>query len=129
MTVIIWWLDLQPPMQSVFITTKVVCSNPAHGKVYLTLTTFCEKVCKWLAAGLWFSPISSSSKTDRSNITEILLKVALNTIILILNQLLNNEFFSFNSVMFYYGIQIFLLPFLYSVLIGCVFKYEYKLVF
>jgi len=27
-------LDLQLPMQSVPITTKVVSSNPAHGEVY-----------------------------------------------------------------------------------------------
>ena len=28
------WLDLQLPVQSVSITTKVVSSNPAHGEVY-----------------------------------------------------------------------------------------------
>jgi hypothetical protein len=36
-----------------------------------------------LQAGQWFSqgsPVSSTTKTDRHNITEILLKVALNTI-------------------------------------------------
>jgi hypothetical protein len=35
-----------------------------------------------LAAGQWFSPgtpVSSTNKTDRHDITEILLKVALNT--------------------------------------------------
>ena len=45
--------------------------------------TLCDKVCQWLAAGWWFSPglpVSSSNKTDRHNITEILLKVALKTI-------------------------------------------------
>jgi hypothetical protein len=31
-------------------------------------------------AGLWFSPVSFNNKTDRHDITEILLKVALNTI-------------------------------------------------
>ena len=41
--------------------------------------------CQCLAAGRWFSPVSSTNKTDRSYITEILLKVALNTIILTLN--------------------------------------------
>jgi len=49
-------------------------------------TTLCDKVCQLLAAGQWFSPatyFSSTNKTDRHNITEILLKVALNTIILI----------------------------------------------
>ena len=46
-------------------------------------TTLCNKVCQWLATGQWFSPgppVSSTNKTDRHDITEILLKVALNTI-------------------------------------------------
>jgi hypothetical protein len=44
-------------------------------------TTLCDKVCQWLVAGRWFSlsnPISSTNKTDCHDITEILLKVALN---------------------------------------------------
>ena len=46
-------------------------------------TTLCDKVCQWLSTCLWFSPdppVSSTNKTDRRNLTEILLKVALNTI-------------------------------------------------
>ena len=46
-------------------------------------TTSCDKVCQWLATGQWFSPgppISSTNKTDCHDITEILSKVALNTI-------------------------------------------------
>ena len=46
-------------------------------------TNLCNKVCQWLAAGQWFSPgtpVSSTNKTDRHDITDILLKVALNTI-------------------------------------------------
>ena len=46
-------------------------------------TTSCHKVCQWLATGRWFSPgtpVSSTNKTDRHDITEILLKVAFNTI-------------------------------------------------
>ena len=46
-------------------------------------TTLHDKVCQWLATGRWFSPgtpFSSTNKTDRNDITEILLKVALNTI-------------------------------------------------
>ena len=46
-------------------------------------TTLCDKVCQWLATGRSFSPgppVSSSNKTDCHDITEILLKVALNTI-------------------------------------------------
>jgi hypothetical protein len=43
-------------------------------------TTLCDKVCQWLATGQWFSlgaPVSSTNKTDRHDITETLLKVAL----------------------------------------------------
>jgi hypothetical protein len=43
-------------------------------------TTLCDKVCQWLAIGRWYSPISSTNKTDRHDIAAILLKVALNTI-------------------------------------------------
>jgi hypothetical protein len=46
-------------------------------------TPLCDKVCQWLATGRWFSqgpPVSSTNKTDCHDITEILLKVALNTI-------------------------------------------------
>ena len=42
-------------------------------------TTLGDKVCQWLAAGRWFSPGTpdfSTNKTDRHDITEILLKVA-----------------------------------------------------
>jgi hypothetical protein len=47
---------------------------------YMTLlqrddTTLCDKICQWLAAGRWFSPgttVSSTNKTYRHNITEIL---------------------------------------------------------
>ena len=48
-------------------------------------TTLCDKVCQWLTAGRWFSlgtSVSSSNKTDHHDVTEILLKVALNTITL-----------------------------------------------
>jgi len=46
-------------------------------------TTLCDKVCQWLAIGRWFSPgtlVSSTNKTGLHDITEILLKVALNSI-------------------------------------------------
>ena len=46
-------------------------------------TTLCDKVFQWLATGWWFSPgppVSSTNKTDCHDITEILLKVAWNTI-------------------------------------------------
>jgi hypothetical protein len=32
--VIVWWLNLQLPVQSVPITTKVVTSSPVHDEVY-----------------------------------------------------------------------------------------------
>ena len=43
----------------------------------------CDKVCQWLAAGRWFSPgtpVSSTNKNDRHDITKIVLKGVLNTI-------------------------------------------------
>jgi hypothetical protein len=43
----------------------------------------CDKVYQWLATGRWFSPgtpVSSTNKSDRHDIAEILIKVALNTI-------------------------------------------------
>ena len=45
--------------------------------------TWCDKICQWSATDPWFSLgtlVSSTNKTDRNNIAEILLKVALNTI-------------------------------------------------
>jgi hypothetical protein len=46
-------------------------------------TTLCDKVCQWLSTGWWFSlgiPVSSTNKTNHHDITDILLKVALNII-------------------------------------------------
>jgi len=60
------------------ITTKVVSSNPVHGKVYLI-----PHYVIMFVSGLWFSPgtpVSSTNKTDDHDITEILSKVELNTI-------------------------------------------------
>jgi len=45
-------------------------------------TTLCDKVCQWLAICWWYSPVSSTNKTDLHGITVILLKVVLNTITL-----------------------------------------------
>jgi hypothetical protein len=50
-------------------------------------TTLCDKVCQLLVAGWWFSPVSSTNKTEWHDITEILLKVALDTI----NQTKSNQ--------------------------------------
>ena len=42
-------------------------------------TTLCDKVCQWFATVRWFSPgnpVSSTNKTDRHDIAEMLLKMA-----------------------------------------------------
>ena len=41
-------------------------------------------ICQWLAAGLWFSPVSSTNKTDHHHIAEISLKLALSTITIVI---------------------------------------------
>ena len=61
------------PEQSVPITTKIVSSNLVHDEVY----SMQHYVIKFVT-GLRFSPgtlVSSANKTDRPDITEILLKV------------------------------------------------------
>ena len=58
--------------------------SPRRGVLAITL---CDKVCQWLVIGSYFSPVtpvSSTSKTDPHNITEILLNATLNTISLTL---------------------------------------------
>ena len=63
------------------------------GEVYaIQHYNVCGKVCQWIEAGRWFSPGTpvsstkkSTNKTDHHDITEILLKVALNTISQTLN--------------------------------------------
>jgi hypothetical protein len=54
---------------------------------FLTKTTqwipLCDKVCQWFATGRWFSPdtpVCSTNKTYRREITEILLKMAFSSI-------------------------------------------------
>jgi hypothetical protein len=59
------------------------CEFESHSWLDVLDATLCDKVCQWLEAGRWFSPgtpVSSTNKIDRHDITEILLKVALNTI-------------------------------------------------
>ena len=55
-------------------------------------TTLCDKVCQWLTVSRLFSPytpVSSTNKTQRHDITDILLKVELNTINLNPNSIWN----------------------------------------
>ena len=51
--------------------------------IIVRCTTLCDKICQWLAKGRWISPgppVSSTNNTGRHDITEILLKVAFDTI-------------------------------------------------
>ena len=72
------------------ITTKVVRSNPVHGEVYsihhyvIKFVSYSRQVGGFLRVLRFPAPLvssnSSSYQTDRPDITEILLKVALNII-------------------------------------------------
>ena len=81
--VIIWLLDLQLPVQSVSFTTLVLSLNPVHGKMYsiqyyvIKFVSDLRQVCGSLLSG---TLVSSTNKTDCYDITNKLLKVALNTI-------------------------------------------------
>ena len=56
-------------------------SDKVHGGGGLQRnTTLCDKVCQWLAASRWVSVVYTINKSDRHDITQILLKMALNTI-------------------------------------------------
>ena len=53
--------------------------------VRCTRTTSCDRVCRWLVAGRWFSlgaPVSSASGAGSRDMAEVWLKVVLNTITL-----------------------------------------------
>ena len=82
---IIWYLDLQLPMQSVPITTNVVGSNSTHGEVHLIqhyvikFVSDLRQISGFLRVLQFPPPIKLIAKID---ITEILLKVALNIITL-----------------------------------------------
>jgi len=69
-------------MQSVPISSNIVSSNPAHSKVHSMQHYVKMKFISDLpqVGGLLW--VSSSNKTDCQDITEIMLKVALNTITL-----------------------------------------------
>jgi hypothetical protein len=67
-------------VQSVPITTIVVSSNPAHGEVYLIQHYVIKFGSDLRQVGVPGTPVSSTNKINHHDITEILLKVALNTI-------------------------------------------------
>jgi hypothetical protein len=66
-------------MQSVLFTTKVVSSNPAHGEVYSIQHYVIKFVSDLRQVGVFFRILRFPPpiKTDRRDITEILLKVDL----------------------------------------------------
>ena len=81
-------VGLLQPVQSMFITTKVVSLNPAHGKVY-SIQLYVIKFISDLQH-VWFSlgtPDSPTNKTDCHDRTEILLIMVLNTFTLLLRDL------------------------------------------
>ena len=64
------------------ITTKVVSLNLSHGEMYSIQHYVIKFVSDLGQAGGFYpgTPVSPTNKTDRHDIIEILLKVALNTI-------------------------------------------------
>ena len=75
-------------------------------------TTLFDKVCQGHATDRWFSPgipVSSTNKTDRHDITEMLLKVALNTIVPH-GLIINFQHLSFSLFSLRFGNNIFLSP-------------------
>ena len=77
---IVWQLDLQLPVQAVPISTKVVSSNPDHGEV-CSIQHYVIKLSVTCDGSVVFSG-HSPNKTGRHDITEIMLKVVLNTMTL-----------------------------------------------
>jgi hypothetical protein len=78
----LWYLQtLLRPLVSCGLTLKLrSCVNYKKGCTRLAAAS--DKVYQLLAHGRWFSPgipVSSTTKTGRQDIAEILLKVALNT--------------------------------------------------
>jgi hypothetical protein len=72
-------------VQLVPITTKVVSSKSAHDKDYLIQLYVIKFVSDLQVSGFpWVLLYSSTNKTNRHAMAEILLKVALNTITLTL---------------------------------------------
>ena len=99
--VIVWYLDLQLPVQSVPITAKVVSLNPTDVEVYLIQHYVIKFVSDLRQVGgflrvLWFPP---PNKTDCHDITEILLKVVLNAIALTLPPPFSMQYYNEKSIL------------------------------
>jgi hypothetical protein len=94
--------------------------------------SLCDEVCQWLAAGRWFFPgtlYSYTTKTDRHDKTEILVKVALCTIIVyviycqsygaISAHLVNTNAFRLSSIYVYPSSVVYLITFFNTLLQNC----------
>jgi hypothetical protein len=76
------WFKTTCAISAYAITTKVVRSNLVHGEVY-SIQHYAIKFVSDFQQDGGFSPgtpVSPTNKTDRNDITEILLNVSLNTI-------------------------------------------------
>jgi len=100
------------PLQSVPITTNVVSSNPVHGEVYSKQHYVLKFVSDLRQVGGFLRPpVSSTNKADRHDITEILLKVAFNTI--------NQPFVYFSYCFFPFFVLFFVLSVLLTFFSNC----------
>jgi hypothetical protein len=101
-------ISLLRPLKS--LVNRDLSSQYSIGIVFTNIW-ICDKVYQRLATGRWFSPstlFSSTNKTDRHEITEILLIVALNTITLTPWKFtLVNNFTFFNKIRFNIKFEIF----------------------
>jgi hypothetical protein len=77
LVVILWLSDLQLPKQSVPITTNVVSSNLTRGKLYSIQLYVIKFVSDLLQVGGFLRVLRFPPPIKLTDITEILLKVAL----------------------------------------------------
>jgi hypothetical protein len=73
---------IQTLSHKAYLSNVVLCEFELRSRPGVLDTTLCDKVNQLLAHGRSFSPgtpASSTTKTDRHDIAEILLKVVLNT--------------------------------------------------
>ena len=71
------------------LNARLLAETQVCHRSYIIAATASDKVYQLLAYGLWFSPgtpASSTTKTGRHDIVDILLKVSLNTINQSINQ-------------------------------------------
>ena len=62
-----------------YLSNQFLSHITLSDRILLIDTALCDKVCRWVAAGLWFSPCSPLSSTNKTDRDEILLKVVLIT--------------------------------------------------